>query len=237
MTASEKNYNKVVANLDNCFKAFIQHKKSQDYENFIMAKNHTNYKFFRLENGIEIGQRTFIIDSVAYVVFSYKTMNRPNYFIKSLADHRIVFDGDAKSYSVEGMYPIEKNRLLLIEKDGDFNTSRKASVIASEGKQWKQLKAFKGKAFGQVDIDYFKKKFVSNRTYFQLDCDIDVSMAAPADANQILFNEKTKTISYKQYDRNRRFKIVEAKYENGIFIIDDYSVGEGFSSGNVAVPK
>ncbi len=233
---NEFNYYKVVAHLDNSFKAFILHKKSQDYEKFLIAKGYTNYKFFRLENGIEIGTSTFVVDSVSYVVFGYKIMNRPQYFIKRLSDYTIVFDGHAQSSSVDGMYAIEKNRILLVEKDGDYNTCRKASVIATNGKQWKQLKAFKGKAFGQVDADYFNKRFVAARTYFQLECDMDVSMQAPRDANQILFNEKTKTIGYKKYENDRQFKKIEAKYENGFFIIDDYNVGQSIPSGSTAVP-
>jgi hypothetical protein len=237
LPANEKNYNKVVAHLDNSFKAFISHKKSQDYEKFVLAKGHTNYHFFRLENGTEIGYSSFLVDSVTYVAFGYKILNRPQYFIKRLSDHKIVFDGHAHSSSVDGMYAIEKNRILLVEKDGDYNTSRKASVIATEGKQWKQLKAFKGKAFGQVDADYFNKRFVAARTYFQLECDIDVSMMAPRDANQIMFNEKTQTIGYKLYKNDSQFKKIEAKYEDGFFIIDDYNVGDGIRTDNTAVPR
>lgn len=230
------NYNKVVAQLDNTFKTFILHEKSQDYEKFTMARGENNFKFFRLANGIEIHAVSFLADSVAYVVFGYKTQNRPNYFIKRLRDNKIVFDGNAKACYVDGMYALEKNRILLIEKDGDRNTSRKVSVIAAEGKKWKQLKAFRGLAFGQVAGDYRNKKFISNRTYFQLECEMEVLMNAPQDANQVSFNEKTKTLSYKQYQDNRRFKKIEATYENGLFVIDDHNVGDSISSHSPVAP-
>jgi len=230
------NYYIVVAHLDSTFKTFILHEKSHDYEKFVLAKNKTNFKFFRLENGVEIDAASFVVDSVRYVVFSYNIQNRPNYFIKRLPDNKIVFDGSAHAAYIDGMYSIEKNRILLVEEDGDRNTSRKVSVIASEGKAWKQLKAFKGQAFGQVAGDYMNKKFVNKRTYFQLDCEMEVLMTAPQDANQIYFIEKTKTLSYKQYDENRRFKKIESKYENGIFIIDDYNVGDAFSSSSPVAP-
>lgn len=236
LSRNAANYYKVVAHLDNTFKKFILHPKSQDHEKFVMAQGHTNFKFFRLENGMEIDAVSFLVDSVSYVVFGYKTQDRPNYFIKRLTDNKIVFDGNAKACYVDGMYALEKNRILLVEKDGDRNTSRKVSVIATEGKAWKQLKAFKGLAFGQVAGEYMNKKFVDKRIYFQLECEMDVLMTAPQDANQISFNEKNKTLSYKLYDDNRRFKKIEAKYENGVFIIDDYNVSDGFSSSSPAVP-
>lgn len=231
------NYNKVVTYLDNTFKTFILHPNSQDYEQFRPAQGHTNFKLFRLENMIEIDAMSFTVDSIAYMVFSYKTQDRPNYFIKRLTDNSIVFDGKAHAAYVDGMYAIEKNRLLLVEKDGDRNTSRKVSVINTEGKEWKQLKAFKGMAFGQVAGDYMNKKFVAKRTYFQLECDMDVLMQAPQDANQVSFDEKTKVLSYKQYDNNRRFKKIEVKYENGMFAIDDYNVADKISSGGMPIPE
>lgn len=231
------NYNKVVTQLDSTFKTFILHPKSQDYEKFVLAKGHTNFKFFRLENTIEIDAVSFAVDSVPYVVFGYKTQNRPNYFIKRLPDNKIVFDGKALTSGVDGMYAIEKNRILLVEKAGDHNTSRQVSVIATDGKQWKQLKAFKGLAFGQVAGDYMNKKFVDRRIYFQLECEMEVLMLAPQDANQVSFDEKTKVLSYKQYDENRRFKKIAAKYENGMFTIDDYNVADKIPAGNSAVPE
>jgi hypothetical protein len=231
------NYYKVVSQLDNAFKAFILHEKSQDYEKFVLAQRHTNFKLFRLENGMEIDAVSFLVDSVAYVVFGYKTQDRPNYFIKRLEDNKIVFDGNAQAYRVDGMYAVEKNRILLIEEYGNFNSSRKASVIAAEGKAWKQLKAFKGLAFGQVAFQYTNKKFVDKRIYFQLKCEMEALMTLSEDANQISFNEKTKVLSYKQYDNNRRFKKTEAKYENGLFIIDDYNVGDNISSSSPAMPR
>jgi hypothetical protein len=230
------NYNKVVAQLDNSFKTFILHEKSQDYEKFVMAEGQSNFKFFRLANGIEIHAVSFLVDSVAYVVFGYKTQNRPNYFIKRLRDNKIVFDGNAKACYVDGMYALEKNRILLVEKDGDRNTSRKVSVIAAEGKKWKQLKAFRGLAFDPVAGDFRNKKFTDKRIYFQLECEMEVLMHAPQDANQVSFNEKTKTLSYKQYQHNRQFKKIEATYENGLFIIDDHNVGDAISSDSPAVP-
>ncbi len=230
------NYKKMIAWLDNAFKTFILHRNSQQYEEFKPAKDRINLKLFRLENGMEIDAASFCVDSVSYVVFSYKTQDRPNYFVKRLQDNAIVFSGNAKAAYVDGMYAIEKNRLLLVEENGDHNTSRKVSIIATEGKEWKQLKAFRGKAFGQVAGNYMEKKFIDRRTCFQLACDIDILMTAPHDANKVLFDEKTKTLSYKQYSADGRFKKVEAKYKNGLFVIDDYNVGDEISSDSPAVP-
>lgn len=229
-------YYKIVEHLDRAFKSFILHEHSQDYEKFKMAKDHNNFKLFRLENGIEIDAVSFLVDSVSYIVFSYVLQDRRNFFIKRLPGNTIVFDGNGNTAYINNMYSLGNNRLLLIEEGGDGSTSRKASVIATEGKEWKQLKAFKGKAFGQIAADYTNKEFVEKRTYFQLLCDRDVFMTAAQDVNQVSFNEQSKTLSYKQYSSNRQFKKIEAKYENGMFIIDDYNVAERISSDSPAVP-
>lgn len=231
------NYAKVVGKLDSTFKAFIVHEKSQDYEKFKLAQGSSNFKFFRLDNTVEIDASWFVVDSITYVVFGYQLQNLPNYFIKRLSDHKIVFSGNAKACYVDAMYSLEQNKILLIEEHGNFNKSKRVSVVSTSGKEWKQLKAFKGLAFGQVPGDYRNKKFVEKRTYFQLDCDMDVYMAAPKDVNQVLFNQSSKTLSYKQYDGPTKFKKIEAKWENGLFIIDDYSVSDAFESNSPAMPR
>jgi hypothetical protein len=232
-----KNYARAIGQLDSTFKAFILHEKSQDYEKFKLAQGKTNFKFFRLDNTVEIDAAWFVMDSITYVVFSYHLQNQPNYFIKRLSDHKIVYSGNSLVCYVDAMYSLEPNKILLIEEDGDFNKSKEVSVISTSGKEWKPLKAFKGLAFGQISGDYRNKKFVDKRTYFQLDCDMDVYMTAPQDVNKVSFNENTKTLSYKQYDGPSRFKKIEAKWENGMFTIDDYNVGDAFQSNSPAMPR
>ena len=237
MPQNPTNYTKVIGKLDSTFKAFILHEKSQDYEKFKLAQGSSNFKFFRLDNTVEIDAAWFVVDSITYVVFGYQLQNQPNYFIKRLSDHKIVYSGNALACYVDAMYFLEPDKILLIEEDGDFNKSKKVSVVSTIGKEWKPLKAFKGLAFGQVFGEYRKMKFVEKRTYFQLDCDMDVFMTAPKDVNQVAFNENTKTLSYKQYEGPNRFKKIEAKWENGMFTIDDYNVGDAFQSNSPAMPR
>ncbi|MBL0336842.1 MAG: hypothetical protein IPP73_16415 [Chitinophagaceae bacterium] len=147
-----------------------------------------------------------------------------------------MYEGNSNCCYVDHIYAIDSTHFMVIEKDGDMNSSRTAFVLSAKKLPWAKMKAFEGMAFGQVPAGYFTKKYVKKREQFQLDCDMEYTMSAPADINDILFDHRTKTLSYKQYSDNRKFKLITAKWENETFKLDDYSVREGLTGSETMVP-
>jgi hypothetical protein len=139
-------------------------------------------------------------------------------------------------HQLQAMHRIDSTHFLLIEKVGDGNTSRQAVVLTTKKDQWQPIKAFKGMAFGQVEGAYFEKKFTAVRTYLQLECERDVAMLAKIGSNDILFDEKTKTISYQNFNPELKKKVIEAKWTGIFFAIDDINLGEFLRSDGVAAP-
>lgn len=234
---NKANQIKVNKRVDEAFRKFVAHKGSYNYDKYVAAKGDTTTKFIVLDGRVSVNVKTFWVNSKVYAVFSYTSRDKRNYCIKENEGNSIVYEGNGTCCYIDHLYAIDDAHFLLVEEVGDGNTSRDATVLSSVKKTWTQIKAFEGNAFGQVPGEYFTKKFVKKRAKFQLECERDVYFTAPKDANNILFDAKTKTLSYKQYIDNRKFKLVTAKWENGTFIIDDYNVGEALSSNGVAVPQ
>jgi len=222
--------------VDETFKTFVLHKDSYGYDKYVVVKNDEKTKFLRLDDRVTVYITHFLINKKTYVVYSYTSVSKRNYYIKENESNRVVYEGNSTTYLIDNLYPIDDKHFLLIEKNGDFNSSRSAVVLLVNAPRWTKIKAFEGKAFGQVPADYFNKKFVKRRTEFQLVCEMDFTFSAPADVNSIFFDPATKTISYKQYAENKKFKLVTAKWENDVFVIDDYNVEENLPAGGIAVP-
>lgn len=229
MPQNEVNHNKLVKKVDDAFALFITHPNSQNSPNFKTALNDNNVKFSYIDSRIYVCIETFTTKKSSYVVYSYSSGFRKAYFIKNNNTNTIVYRGKPGMMYVDNIFEIDDKNVLLIEKDGDRHTSKKAMVVSSVQPTWKLIEAFKGKTFGQVNADYFNKKFVNKRPFLLLECDFEDLMTAPKEANEIYFDENTKTISYKIFENNYKFKVISSKWENNMFTIDDYDVGENFS--------
>jgi hypothetical protein len=234
---NESNQIKYRKKVDEAFANFVLHKNSSQYDKLIIAKDDEKKKFLRLDDRISIYLTTFILNNKTYVVYSYTSGDKINFFIKENESNIIVYEGNSKSCFIDDMYLIDDSHILLIEKNGDFNSSRSAMVLSIKKNPWSIIKAFEGNAFGQVPGEYFSKKYVKTRDTFQLDCEMGFTLSAPEDINRISFDTKTKTLSYKQYFENKKFKLITAKWENEKFIIDDYNVNENLSESSTAVPR
>lgn len=232
LALNEANQVKYSKKADEAFKLFVGHQNSYNYDKYIVARNDASTKFFYADSRIYITLKTFVVNAKTYVVFSYSSQDKKNYFIKELESNSVVYEGNSNCCYIDHLYGIDSTHFLLIEKDGDMNSSRTSIVLAAQKLKWIKIKGFEGLAFGQVATGYFTKKYVKRREAFQLDCDIDITLSAPADINNILYDPATKTLSYKQYSGNKTFKLISAKWENECFKIDDYSVSENLSGQN-----
>lgn len=213
--------------VDDSFKAFVRDSNSYNYPHYVPAKDDPTTKFLRSEDGrIYINLKTFLVNNKTYVVFSYSSRDKKNYCIKENESNTIVYEGNSTCTYIDKLDIIDNSHFLLIEKNGDFNASRSVCVLSSIKNPWTKLKAFEGKAFGQVSGAYTTTKYVKKRAEFQLDCDAEITLRAPDDVNLIMFDNKAKTLSYKQYTGKNQSKLISAKWENEQFIIDDYFVSE-----------
>lgn len=219
------------------FKKFVLNKNSNQYDKLTVIRDDEKSRFLRLDGRVSLYTKTFTIDNKTYIVYSFTSRDLKNYCIKDNESNTIVYEANSGVYLIDDLYQIEPGYFLLIEKTGDMNSGRSAYVLTAEKIPWRKFKAFEGKAFGQVPGEYFTKKFVKKREQFQLECEMDFTLSAPKDINTILFDPSAKVISYKQYEGDRKFKIITAKWENKTFIIDDYNVQENLPADGMAVPQ
>lgn len=232
MSQNEVNHNKLVKKVDDAFALFVTHTESQNTPNFKTSTNNPTIKFSYIDSRIYVCIETFTTKNSSYSVYSYSSGFRKAYFIKNNTTNTLVYRGKIGLLYIDNIYEIDDDHILLVEKDGDRNTSKKVMVFSNIQPTWKLIEAFKGKAFGQVKNDYSAKKFVNKRPFLLLECEFEDLMTAPKEANQIYFDSNTKTISYKIFENSYKFKVISSKWENNMFTIDDYDVGENFSGSS-----
>lgn len=58
---------------------------------------------------------------------------------------------------------------------------------------------------------------------------IDFTISGSSDISRISFNGKIKAISYKSYSEGGKFTTAAVKWENDLFINDDYNVNENLT--------
>ncbi len=234
---NQANQAKFEKKLDEAFKKFVLHTNSYEYEKLVIAKGVDNTRLIRLDGRGEVNITSFNTNNSTYLVYGYTSRPKKNYVIKDLEHNKLVYEGDNHTYLIDGIYAIDPTHFLLVQQDGDYHTSRSAVVVLlTEKKTWKQTESFSGMAFGQVLGEYHTKKYVKKRTYFQLDCDIDFTLSKPG-INRVTFDTATKTISYKRYYTTKQPETISVKWENNMFAIDDYHVGENLPADSPGVPR
>lgn len=237
MPLNESNQLKLRKKIDQQFKTFVLHKDSYQYDKLIAPKEEGKEKFIRLDGRVSVYLKAFILNNKTFIVYSYTSRDKMNFYIKDEESNTIVYEGDSKSYLIDNLFWLDDTHVLLIEKNGDRNTSRAAAVLSTQKKPWTITKGFEGNAFGQVPGDYFNKKYVASRELFQLDCEIEFVLSGQKDINTITYNGSTKTLSYKRYTDNKKFILITSHWENNRFKIDDYNVNENLSASGIAVPR
>ena len=231
---TEANHKRLSENVNQSFKKFILYSDSDKFDKLVFAKNDTTTKFWRSDR-VTINLKSFLVNQKIYVVYSIISRDKKDYYLKDVENNIIVHEGNSATY-VNNLYAIDSSHFLIIEENGDYNSDRTAMVLSAKTQPWKIIKAFEGMAFGQVPGHYTAKKFVKKRDRLQLHCDMEFAVQRNQ-ANNILFDPQTKTISYKQYFENKQPINISAKWNNRSFIIDDYDVSENLSSSPVSIPE
>lgn len=252
--------NKDSKNLDNLKKNSIDNKTSNiiGNNNYFFSslrkdptlkslENNVNYHIslyalydYKLSNFVSFYIQPFMVGSTEYVVYYCKLNGKGTYYIKDINRNRIVFqsEGQTSNAVIKKFTAIDDYHLLIVEDMGD--SGERALVINTKTDQWKAINAFIGQAFINNATDYTRKTAIQNRTYLQFaesKTIINMYGAAFLKKYEIGFNETTKTISYKKYNKKDSDMVeVKAKWDNTLFNIDDYYIGEDLDNREMPMP-
>jgi Holliday junction resolvase len=209
--------------------------------------NNVNYSItlyplydYHLPNFVSIFIQPFTISNTEYVSYYCKLKGKGTYYIKDVKTNQLVFqaEGLTSEAPIKKLMKIDNNHLLIVEnmeKDGE-----RAYVINTQKGKWEAIKAFKGKAFKDNSTDYTTKVAMPNRTYLRFAISKStLSMYGESFLKkyEINFNENTKMISYKKYNKvESEIKEIKAKWENNSFNIDDYYIGEDLDVSEMPKP-
>lgn len=209
--------------------------------------NNVNYSItlyplydYHLPNFVSFFIQPFTINNTEYVSYYCKLKGKGTYFIKDVNTNQVVFQAEALTSNapIKKLIRFDNNHLLVVEdmeKDGE-----RAYVISTQKDKWEALKAFKGKAFKDNSTDYTIKTNMPNRTYLRFAISKStLSMYGESFLKkyEISFNENTKMISYKKYNKVESETIeIKAKWENNSFSMDDYYIGEDLDVSEMPKP-
>lgn len=219
------------ANIDRSFRQFILLKDGTASPGF--KSEGTGRKVLNMENKVFIYVTPFQLLGKPYAVYSFRSSISSDYYIKDLSKNKIVYHNNKRIPFVDTVYAIDNNHVLIVEKYGDVNTSRRAFVLKAEKQEWRVINAFEGKQLIYQDDLEFKKE----RTYLWVECSFEASMNAPKDASDIRFDPEQKTISYKTYEDIKRPVTVRAVWKEGRFLIDDYDLSTHMRSFHSTAPE
>src|SRR5690554_1342975 len=210
-------------------------------------ENNVNYQItfyglydYKLSNFVSFYIQPFLIDNSDYVVYYYTLNGKGTYYIKNVKSNKIMF----KSQGLTSYVPIKKikkidnNHILIVEDMGD--NGERALVINTELKKWKAIEAFYGKAFFDNSTDYTKTTEIQKRVYFNFTATRTINAIYGRGflkKYEIDFDENTKTISYKKPNKkDNEIKVIEAKWKNNLFNIDDYYIGQDVHDKDLPMP-
>ena len=181
---------------------------------------------YQLSNFVSFYIQPFTINKVEYAVYYYKLNSAGKYFIKQIKNNKVVFSSEAftSNAPILSLNDLDKNLILVIEDMGD--NGQRALVLKTDNKIWESTEAFKGKLINIKDPKS-DKSFIEKRTYLRLVSTKTINSHLSygyLKGNGIKYNAESKTISYKtSYDNSTSNK---AKWENNMFVLDDYYLGE-----------
>lgn len=240
LTVNSTNNLKYRKRLDGAFEAFVLHEKSAEYEKFISPDPNGPFahltdlarRFIPLSEHVTIDLRTFKAGGKIYLVYSYQAGLNNDYFIKEKERNIVVYQGKLGGDKVVDIFQVDDVHMLLIEDPG--SCSRFAFVVSSAQNPWSKISGFEGVAWSERP----GKTPVKRREHFSLSCDQTGLINAPQDINLIRFDEKTKILSYRQYAENGAQKLIKAKWEAGVFKLDDYNANAAFDNQpGIVIPR
>lgn len=195
---------------------------------------------YKLSNFVSFYIQPFLIDNSDYVVYYYTLNGKGTYYIKNVKSNKIMFESQGlTSYApIKKIKKIDKNHILIVEDLGD--NGERALVINTELKKWKAIEAFYGKAFFDNSTDYTKTTEIQKRVYFNFTATRTINAIYGRGflkKYEIDFDENTKTISYKKPNKkDNEIKVIEAKWKNNLFNIDDYYIGQDVHDKDLPMP-
>lgn len=191
---------------------------------------------YQLSNFVSIYIQSFTMNKVEYAVYYYKLNGIGKYYIKQIDNNKLVFTSEAftSNAPIINLIEIDENYILIIEDMGE--DGQRAMILKSDKKIWKPTEAFQGKAL--IDkTPNSKKIFIEKRTYLNLLSNKTINSHLSfgyLKENGIKFNKELNTISY-SIDENNIISST-AKWENTMFIIDDYYLGEHLNDEPLPFP-
>lgn len=210
-------------------------------------ENNINYQItfyglydYKLPNFVSMYIQPFRVGTKDYVIYYYKLSGEGKYYIKDAETNKVIFSKEAltSDAAILKFEKIDDKHSLLLEDMG-YNGQR-ALVVNTESKPWKMLNAFSGRSLGDAPADYSLKYRPGNHPYLRFaENKSIVSMYGEnfLKKYEINFDGATKTISYKQYDKDEKnVKTIQAKWEYNLFKIDDYYIGLDLNGGDVPYP-
>jgi hypothetical protein len=174
------------------------------------------------------------------VIYYFKLNGSGNYFIKDIATNKIIFKSPALTSNapVVSLQTIDDKYYLLVEEME--NNGQRALVIENNNGVWQHVKAFKGKSFQNELGPYAEKTSKGMRNYLRFAENknmVSIYGSGFFKKYEIQFDEKNKTISYKQYGINEtETREVKSVWKNNCFEIDDYYIGEHLNDGPMPFP-
>lgn len=219
----------------------------RDYSNK-STENNLNYQItfpgmydYKLSNFISIYIQPFTIGKKEFVIYYYKLNGKGVYYIKDINKNKIIFESNALTSNAP---------ILKIEKIDDINylivedmqnNGQRAFVLNVENEKWKALNAFKGKSFNMDSLDFKVKKENNSRKYLWIANSKKIITHFSEgffEKPLIIFDAKTKNISYKKYNKiEKEAKVIYSIWKKSTFIIDDYFIGEDFGDGEMPFPN
>ncbi len=216
----------------------------RDYNNKT-AKNNVNYYigFFNLydydsPNIVSIYIQPHSIGNEHYMIYYYKMNNKGTYFIKNTSNNEIVYE----DYALTSNAPILKfdkidNKHYLIVEDL-YDNGQRGVLVKVENNKWKSINGFKGKSLNIETLDYkLTNDLNKTRKYLWIASNRKIT-ANYRDRSFYLswisFDEKSKLISYKLFNKiEKDRKVKNAMWKNSFFVIDDYYIGVDFGDGDL----
>ncbi|MBT2620145.1 spondin domain-containing protein [Chryseobacterium sp. ISL-6] len=195
---------------------------------------------YQLSNFVSFYIQPFTISEKQYIIYYYKLNGEGTYYIKDNAKNKIVFESKALTSNapISKFETIDNTHILLVEDMGDHG--QRAFVVSTENNQWKTMNAFKGRSFKLNSVDYDEKSDGSLRKYLRFANNKRIKANYPSryfKNFEIGFDTKTQTIFYKKLNNGPEdSKKIESKWENKMFTIDDYYVGENLNDQPMPIP-
>jgi hypothetical protein len=195
---------------------------------------------YELSNFVSVFIQPYKVGNKSLVIYYFKLNGSGKYYIKDIATNKIIFSSPALTSiaPVVSFQTIDDKHYLLVE-DME-NNGQRAMVIENKNGVWQQIKAFKGKSFENELGPYAEKTSKGIRNYLRFAENknmVSIYGSGFFKKYEIQFDEKNKTISYKQYSINEtETREVKSVWKNNCFEMDDYYIGEHLNDEPMPFP-